>query len=79
MEIEARPGLLVQRFSWELEAREQDNDAEDDDGITQLRADFVQSWKMRSRAIETEKDRIEEYFSRTRSAKDHSSWEREMN
>ncbi|KAL2194965.1 hypothetical protein P885DRAFT_79864 [Corynascus similis CBS 632.67] len=66
MEIEARPGLLVQRFSWELEAREQDNDAEDDDGITQLRADFVQSWKTRSRAIVTEKDRIEEYFSRTR-------------
>jgi len=62
--MEPGPGALVERFSWEIEARQRtDTDTEE---FNQLRVDLVA--ERERRAIETRNNvqRIEAHFSATR-------------
>lgn len=70
MEIVRRQsGVLVEGFARNLEAISRDeSDVAIDDEYDQLRTDFIESSKRRSRAMAAEMDRIEAYFSGTRSA-----------
>lgn len=66
MEIQERSGLLVERFSWKLETTEEVYAGSDQ--FEQLRADFIETRKSRSREIELEMRMIEAYFSGKRFA-----------
>ncbi len=65
MEVQHRPGILVEGFSRGLEIIVRDENDEYD----QLRTDFIESRKERSREMAAEISRIEAYFTSTRSAR----------
>ncbi|KAK7424338.1 hypothetical protein QQX98_000606 [Neonectria punicea] len=63
--IDPEPGALVQRFSWEIEARERTE--ADTEEFDQLRSDFISERERRDRERQESIRRIEAQFSVTRS------------
>jgi hypothetical protein len=62
--IDPEPGALVQRFSWEVEARERtDTDTVE---YEQLRSDFLAERDRRAAERRRDIERIEEKFNATR-------------
>ncbi|KPM38460.1 hypothetical protein AK830_g8093 [Neonectria ditissima] len=63
--VDPEPGALVQRFSWEIEARERTE--ADTEEFDQLRSDFISERERREKERRENIRRIEEQFSVTRS------------
>ena len=69
MEVHHRSGVLVEGFSRDLGVIKKDEILVVSEEHDQLRTDFIESSKERSREMAAEMSRIEAYFSSTRSAR----------